>query len=201
MAKPKIGIIVSSVRQNRFADKPTEWIEKIARARGDAEIEVLDLRDYPLPLFAEAISPAYGPSQDPTAQKWQRKVAEFDGFIIVAAEYTHGPTAAIKNALDYAYREWNRKPVTFVGYGGVGAVRAIEQLRLNAIELEMAPIRNAVHILLPDYLAVVQQGKSLDDLPHLYQSAEQTLDQLIWWTKVLKAARDSDAQTADVKAA
>lgn len=201
MAKPKIGIIVSSVRQNRFADKPTQWIEKIARARGDAEIEVLDLRDYPLPLFAEAISPAYGPSQDQTAQKWQRKVAEFDGFIIVAAEYTHGPTAAIKNALDYAYREWNRKPVTFVGYGGVGAVRAIEQLRLNAVELEMAPIRNAVHILLPDYLAVVQQGKSLDDLPHLYQSAEQTLDQLIWWTKVLKAARDSDAQTADVKAA
>ena len=75
MAKPKIGIIVGSTRPNRFADKPTEWIEKIARARGDIDVEVLDLRDYPLPFFNEAVSPAWGPSQSEVAQKWQKKVA------------------------------------------------------------------------------------------------------------------------------
>lgn len=201
MAKPKIGIIVGSTRPTRFADKPTEWIEKIARARGDMEVEVLDLRDYPLPFFEEAGSSLYVPSKDQTAQKWQKKVAEFDGYIIIAAEYNRGPTAVLKNALDYAYTEWNKKAVTFVGYGGAGATRAVEQLRLHAIELQMAPTRAGVHILWPDYLAVAQQGKSLDDLPHLYQTAEQTLDQLVWWTKALKAARESDAQIADVKAA
>lgn len=201
MAKPKIGIIVGSTRPARFADKPTEWIEKIARARGDMEVEVLDLRDYPLPFFEEAGSSLYVPSKDQTAQKWQKKVAEFDGYIIIAAEYNRGPTAVLKNALDYAYTEWNKKAVTFVGYGGAGATRAVEQLRLHAIELQMAPTRAGVHILWPDYLAVAQQGKSLDDLPHLYQTAEQTLDQLVWWTNALKTARESDAQIADVKAA
>ena len=109
MAKPKIGIVVGSTRPNRFADKPTEWIEKIARARGDIEVEVLDLRDYPLPFFNEAASPAWAPSQNEVAQKWQKKVAELDGFIFITAEYNRGPTAVLKNAIDYAYNEWNKK--------------------------------------------------------------------------------------------
>lgn len=201
MAKPKIGIVVGSTRPNRFADKPTEWIEKIARARGDIEVEVLDLRDYPMPFFNEPMSPAWGPSQDEVAQKWQKKIAALDGFIFIAAEYNRGPTAVLKNALDYAYNEWNKKPVTFVAYGGVGGARAVEQLRLNAVELQMAPTRAAVHILLPDFLAVLQQGKKLEELAHLHQSAEQALDQLVWWTKALKAARESDALTAEIKAA
>ena len=91
--------------------------------------------------------------------------------------------------------------MTFVGYGGVGAARAVEQLRLHAIEVQMAPTRAAVHILMPDFVAVLQQGKKLEELDHLNQSAQQTLDQLVWWTKALKAARDSDAQMADTKAA
>jgi NAD(P)H-dependent FMN reductase len=201
MAKPKIGIVVGSTRPNRFADKPTEWIEKIARARGDIEVEVLDLRDYPMPFFNEPMSPAWGPSQDETAQKWQKKIAELDGFIIIAAEYNRGPTAVLKNALDYAYNEWNKKAVTFVGYGGVGGARAVEQLRLHAVELQMAPTRAAVHILLPDFLAVLQQGKKLDEFAHLNQGAEQALDQLVWWTKALKTARDADALTGEIKAA
>ena len=119
--------------------QPAEWIENIAKARGDIDVEVLDLRDYPLPFFDEAVSPAYGPSKNEVAQKWQKKVAELDGFIFTGAEYNRGPTAVLKNALDYAYNEWNKKAVTFVGYGGVGGARAVEQLRLNAVELQMAP--------------------------------------------------------------
>src|SRR5262245_60409678 len=129
MAKPKLAIIIGSIRPNRFADHPAQWIAEIARQRGDFEVEVVDLRDFPLPLFAETTSPAYGPSQDPVAQRWQQKVAEFDAYIFTAAEYNRGPTGALKNALDYSYKEWNRKPVSFVGYGGVGGARAIEQLR------------------------------------------------------------------------
>ena len=79
--------------------------------------------------------------------------------------------------------------------------RAVEQLRLHAVEVQMAPTRTAVHILLPDFLAVLQQGKKLEELEHLNQSAQQTLDQLVWWTKALKAARDNEAQLAEIKAA
>ena len=91
-------------------------------------------------------SSLWSPSKNEVAQAWQKKVAEFDGFIFTAAEYSRGPAAVLKNALDYAYTEWNRKPAAFVGYGGVGGARAIEQLRLNAVELQMAPTRNAVHM-------------------------------------------------------
>ena len=100
---------------------------------------------------------------------------------------------ALKNALDYAYKEWNNKPVSFVGYGGVGGARAIEQLRLNAIELQMAPIRTAVHIQMPVYLAVLKEGKTLADFDVLQQNAKDMLDQLAWWTDALKAAREETA--------
>ncbi len=113
-----------------------------------------------------------------------------------AAEYNLGPTAVLKNALDYAYAEWSNKPVAFVGYGGVGGSRAVEQLRLNVIELQMAPIRSAVHILFPDYLAVVKDGKKLSELDHLNQTARQMLDQLAWWTAALKAAREESLRQA-----
>ncbi len=190
MSKPKLGIVIGSIRPNRFADHPTQWIAEIARGRGDFDVEVLDLKDYPLPIFAEEASPAWAPSKDAVAQRWQRRIAEFDAFIFVAAEYNRGPTASLKNALDYAYKEWNNKPVSFVGYGGVGGARAVEQLRLNAIELQMAPIRTGVHILLPQYLAVAREGKQLGEFEFINQSARDMLDQLLWWTKALKAARE-----------
>ncbi len=201
MAKPKIGIIIGSTRPGRFADQPAEWINEIARARGDVDVELIDLRDYPLPFYDEPGSPAYGPLNNEIAQKWQKKVASFDGFVFLAAEYNRGPTAVLKNALDYAYTEWNKKPVAFVGYGGVGGARAVEQLRLHAVELQMAPTRAGVHILWPDYMAVRGEGKKLSELAHLNKSASDMLDQLVWWTRALNAARDADAQAANVKAA
>jgi NAD(P)H-dependent FMN reductase len=151
---------------------------------------LLDLRDYPMPFFDEPASPLYAPSQNEVARRWQKKIVEFDGYIIVAAEYNRGPTAVLKNALDYAYTEYNYKPVAFVGYGGVGGARAIEQLRLSSIELQMAPIRTAVHIPLAAYLAVLREGKGLSDFDYLNQSAGQMLDQLMWWVDALKTARD-----------
>ena len=190
MTRPKIGIIIGSVREGRFADHPAEWIHDLASRRGAFETELIDLQDYELPIFSESLAPAWGPSTNPVAQRWQRKVAELDGYILVAAEYNRGPTASLKNALDYAYTEWNNKPVAFVAYGSVGGARAVEQLRLNAIELQMAPIRTGVHIQWPIYTAVAQEGKSLSDFDFLNQNATQMLDQLMWWVNALKAARD-----------
>lgn len=201
MSKPRIAIVVGSTRAVRFADKPAEWIAGIARQHADIEVEVVDLRDYPLPFFEEAASSLWAPSQSEVAQRWQKKVAEFDGFIFTAAEYTHGPTAVLKNALDYAYTEWNKKPAGFVGYGGVGAARAIEQLRLHAVELQMAPVRSAVHITWADYLAVKQGGQALDQFEHLNQAGQALVDDVVWWAKALKAARKADAAAEEVKAA
>jgi NAD(P)H-dependent FMN reductase len=196
MSKPKVAVVIGSVRPNRFGGHAAQWIEEMIRRRANFEVELLDLKDFPLPPFAEEASPLYAPSKDEVAKRWQRKVGEFDAFIFTAAEYNHGPAAVLKNALDYAYSEWNKKPVAFVGYGGVGGARAVEQLRLHAIELQMAPIRSAVHILFPDYLAVIKDGKRLSDLEHLNQAGAQMLDQLAWWTSALKDAREKGLRQA-----
>ncbi len=196
MSKPKIGVVIGSTRPNRFGDKPATWIAEIAKARGDLDIEIVDLRDYPLPFFEEERSPAWGPSTGEVAQRWQKKVAELDGFIFTAAEYNHGPTAVLKNALDYAYTEWKRKPAAFVGYGGVGGARAVEQLRMHAVELQMAPTKAAVHVVWGDFVQILQQGKKLEDFEHLNQAAAGTVEELAWWAKVLKNARENDAKLA-----
>lgn len=196
MSKPKIGIIVGSTRPTRFADKPTAWIEKIAKERTDIDVEIVDIRDYDLPFFDEVASNAWVPSKNEAAQRWQKKIGSLDGFIVVTAEYNHGPAGVLKNALDQAYVEWNKKPVAFVGYGGVGAARAIEQLRMHAVELQMAPTRTAVHISGSDFMSVLQQGKNLNELEHLNKTAHDTVDQLVWWTYALKAARDNDITEA-----
>lgn len=196
MAKPKIAIIVGSTRHGRFADHPANWIHEIAKQRSDIEVELVDLRDYPLPFFDEVASPAWVPSTSEVAQKWQKKVAEFDGFVFTAAEYNRGPTAVLKNALDYAYPQWNKKTAAFVGYGGVGGARAVEQLRLNAVELQMAPIRTGVHIQWAVMSEVMEGKKKLAEFDFLNQTGREMLDQLVWWTRALKDARDTEIREA-----
>ena len=186
---PKIGIVIGSTRPHRFGEKPAGWIAGIARQRADLDFELIDLRDYPLPLFNEPGSPAWGPIENEVAQRWAARLAGLDGFILVTPEYNHGTSAVLKNALDYAYKEFVRKPVAFVGYGGVGAARAVEHLRLVAAELQMVSVRNAVHITATDFLGLWRQEKSFDDFPHLAEAATQMLNELAWWAKALKVAR------------
>ncbi len=189
----KIALIVGSTRPNRFADVPAKWVERGAASIPLIALETLDLRDWPLPFFAEPASPSAtgGVFSNPTAERWRYKLGEFDGFIVVAAEYNHGPTAVLKNAFDSALNEWKNKPVSFVGYGGVGGARAIEQLRMNAIELQMAPIKHAVHIGLEPFLGVLTQGKALDDYPFLVTARSAMFDQLVWWARALATARSA----------
>jgi NAD(P)H-dependent FMN reductase len=201
-AKPKIGIVISSTRQGRFGDKPAKWIHELAAKRTDFNVELIDLRDYPMPFFDEKASPAYAPPTHKVARAWAAKVDSLDGFIFVTAEYNRGPTAVLKNALDHAYREFNRKPAAYVGYGGVGGARAVEQLRLINVELQMAPTRTGVHIGGGDFMGLWRGGKTFEEMPHLMQSAEAMLDELAWWTKALTTAREAtDRERTEATAA
>jgi NAD(P)H-dependent FMN reductase len=192
------ALIVGSTRPNRFADHSVKWITAGAAARGDLKLDVLDLRDYPLPFYNEPAPPIYtqGKYSDPAAEAWRLKIGTYDGYVATVAEYNHGPTGVLKNAFDSAFYEWNRKPVGFVGHGGVGGARAIEVMYGVAIELQMAPVKQAVNIAMDAYLGVVQQGKSLDDFPHLVQARTAMFDNLVWWGRALKTAREPVAAVA-----
>jgi NAD(P)H-dependent FMN reductase len=193
MTKPKIAIIVSSTRPTRFADIPTAWIKAQAEARGDMDVEVVDLRDYPMPFFDEVASNAWAPTQNPVAVKWQKKIAEFDGYIFVVAEYNRSITGALKNALDQAYVEWAHKPAGVIAYGSVGGARATEHLRLIAVELQMVPTRNGVHIGGGEFAKVHPgfggSGNLADIEGAIAPSAKAMLDDVVWWAKATKAAR------------
>lgn len=188
-ATPHIAVIVGTTRATRFGDKPAQWIYEIASARTDMTAELVDLRDYPMPFFDEPASNAWVASRDPVAQRWQKKIDEFDGYIFVTAEYNRSLSGVLKNALDYAYPEWNRKAAAFVGYGSVGAARSVEQLRLICVELQMAPLRSGIHIQGADFLAVLQQGRPIKDLAYFEQGSRTLLDELHWWARALMIAR------------
>ncbi len=192
-AKPKIAIIIGSTRDARFADKPAQWMLAQAQKRNDMAVELVDLRDFDLPLFNEKASNKWMPSEDPKAIAWQKKLAGFDGFIFVVAEYNHGLTASLKNALDQAYVEWNKKPMGAIGYGSMGATRAVEHLRQIGVELDMVPVHGAVHIGGADMFAVHPMGGGDGDISkiedHLMPGAKALLDDMVWWANATMAAR------------
>lgn len=194
----KIALIIGSTRPNRFADVPAQWVADAARARGDIQLDVLDLRDANLPLYREPLSALHtgGKFETPEAEAWRARIGQYDGFIATAAEYNHGPTAVLKNALDSAAYEWVRKPIAFVGYGGVGGARAIEHLRGIAVELQMAPIKHEVNIAMEPFLGVMTQGKTLSDYAYLNASRDAMLDNLVWWAGALKTAREGELKAA-----
>lgn len=187
MSALKIKVIVGSTRANRFSEKPAQWIFDLAKARPDLDVELLDLRDYPLPFFEEAFPPGFAKDSytDPRIVKWRDKVKDADGFIICTPEYNHGYPAVLKNALDYTYAPWARKPVAFVAWGNVGGARVVQQLRQVVIELDMAPLRWAVHILNPWLIKDISEIAT-DQNNH---AAAALLDNLTWWTRALKSAK------------
>ncbi|MGW1507545.1 NADPH-dependent FMN reductase [Streptomyces mirabilis] len=183
----KIGIILGSTRPNRNGEQVAKWVYDVASRRGDAEYELVDLRDYPLPHLDEPMSAAWGPNyQHDHTKQWSEKIASFDGFVIVTPEYNHATSGVLKNAIDYLYREWNDKAVGFVSYGGVGGARAAEHLRLIAGELQMADVRQQVTISLRtefENFSVFKPGEYTEnDLTVL-------LDQVTAWSNALAPLR------------
>ena len=197
--KPRVAVIIGSTRATRFADKPANWIFELARQRADWEVELVDIRDFELPFFNERATNLWMPSEDPRAVAWQAKLASFDAFIFVTAEYNRSVPASLKNALDQAYKEWVRKPAAIVAYGATGGARAAEHLRSIAIELQMVPIRFGVHIQGADFMKVHAMGENapisaIED--HILPGAKAMLDDLDWWTRTTRAARTAVDQAA-----
>lgn len=197
----KIQVIIGTTRQNRFSEKPAHWIYEEAKKKEGVEVELIDLRDYPLPFFDEPVSPSMFEMMkheyaNEVARKWTQKVAEADGYIIVTGEYNHGYPAVLKNALDYVFKQWNKKAVGFVSYGNARGARSVEQLRQVAIELQMVPIRNAIHIPVEIYMAVMNEKVPVN--PELFKPVKEGrmdrvevfLNDLIWTTQALKRARE-----------
>jgi NAD(P)H-dependent FMN reductase len=129
------------------------------------------------------------PYENEVVKKWTAEIARSDGFIFVTPEYNYGPSAVLKNALDWVYPEWNHKAVAFVSYGSAMGARGIQQLRLTAIELQLAPVRSSVHIPVATLWAHFQGGDVDAGLAELKASAKTMIDDLLWWTEALKTAR------------
>jgi NAD(P)H-dependent FMN reductase len=187
-----ISVIVGSTRQGRFSEKPAQWIFQRLKNRGGVDTRLLDLRDFPMPFFDQPVPPAM-PSrptyENEVVKKWTAEIARSDGFIFVTPEYNYGPSAVLKNALDWVYPEWNRKAAAFVSYGSAMGARGVQQLRLTAIELQLAPVRSSVYIPVATLWAHFQGGDVDAGLTELEGAAKTMIDDLLWWTAALKAAR------------
>ena len=182
----KTAIIIGSTRPGRKAEAVAHWVYEIARKRDDAEFEIVDIKDFNLPLLDEPMSPMMAQYSQPHTKAWAAKIASFDAFVFVTPEYNHGTSGALKNALDFLYREWNNKAAGFVGYGGAGGTRAVEQLRLVMGELQIADVRAQVALSLFtdfEHFTVFKPG------PRQESSVTAMLDQVIAWGGALKTLR------------
>jgi NAD(P)H-dependent FMN reductase len=183
----KVGIIVGSTRPGRKAETVTRWVHEIARRRGDAEFEIVDIQEYDLPLLDEAVPPSMGQYSKPHTKAWAAKIGALDAYVFVTPEYNHGTSGALKNAIDFLYREWNNKAAGFVGYGSAGGARAVEQLRLVMGELQVADVRNQVMLsLYTDF----EKFTVFRPASHHEKSVNAMLDQVVAWGGALKALRE-----------
>ena len=191
-----ISVIVGTTREARFSEKPAHWILEHLKKRQDVDARLLDLRDFPMPFFDQPLTPAMPgrPAfENEAVQRWTAAIGASDGYVITTAEYNYGSAAVLKNAIDWVYPEWQRKPVSFISWGSAAGTRSVQQLRVTAIELQLAPIRSSVHIPVSTLMAHYQGGDVATGLAELDGPANAMIDDLLWWTNTLKAGRANEA--------
>jgi NAD(P)H-dependent FMN reductase len=182
----KIAIIIGSTRPNRNGEAVAKWAHAIARDRNDAEFELVDLRDFNLPLLDEPMSPMMGQYSQAHTKRWSAKIAAFDAYVFVTPEYNHATSGALKNAIDFLYHEWVNKAAGFIAYGGASGSRAVENLRLIMAELQVATVRTQVGLsLLTDF----ENYSVFKPAPQHEKSVQAMLDQVIAWGGALKTLR------------
>jgi NAD(P)H-dependent FMN reductase len=182
----KIAIILGSTRPGRNGEAVARWVQSIAGRRQDAQYELVDLAQFNLPLLDEPVPPSMNRYSKPHTKAWAERIAPFDGFVFVTPEYNHGTSAALKNALDYLYVEWNNKAAGFVAYGSAGGTRAVEQLRLVMAELQIADVRAQVALsLFTDF----ENFSLFRPAPHQEQAVNTMLDQVVAWSRAMRAMR------------
>ncbi|MGE0548297.1 MAG: NADPH-dependent FMN reductase [Kofleriaceae bacterium] len=182
----KIGIIIGSTRPNRLGDQVARWVHELAMRKGGAEYELIDLRDVDLPLLDEPRPPSQGRYEHPHTKAWAAKIEPLDAFVFVAPEYNHGISGALKNAIDFLYKEWNNKAAGFVSYGSASGTRAVEQLRLVMAELQIADVRAQVAL---STKTDFENLTTFKPAAHHDKSVTEMLDQLIAWGTALKPLR------------
>ncbi|MBO0777542.1 MAG: NAD(P)H-dependent oxidoreductase [Ktedonobacteraceae bacterium] len=186
----KIAIIIGSTRPGRNGEAVARWVHEIASRRNDAQVELIDLKDFNLPHLDELRPPAAGQYDQSHTRAWAARIAPFDAYIFVTPEYNHGPSGVLKNAIDYLYSEWNNKAAGFVSYGVSGGTLAVEHLRLVMGELQVADVRSQVSLsLATDF----ENYSAFRPRPHQETSVNAMLDQLIAWGGALKTLRTAPA--------
>jgi NAD(P)H-dependent FMN reductase len=185
-------VVIGTTRGSRFSERVAAWALDRLQAAADQNVrfDALDLREHPVPFF-DGPGPAKSPRAYATeaVERLGRLVDRADAFIVLTADYNHGYPAVLKNAMDWLFVEWRRKPISFVGWGHVGGANAIEQLREVAVGFEMAPLRHAVHIM-PDVMT--RAGEAADSsvaFAVLEPRLRSLADDLLWWARALRTAR------------
>lgn len=181
-----IQIIVGSTRNGRRSRMIADWVHQQMTGHADFTFEMVDLKDWNLPLFEFDSAPARADYKDSLQKKWAEKISAGDGYIFISPEYNHSFTPSLKNALDYLYHEWSRKPATFVSFGEVGGARSVEQLRLVLIELGMAPLKEALHIF---DLRSKLDASGFQASQHDTDRLQKAVKELVWWARALNEAR------------
>jgi NAD(P)H-dependent FMN reductase len=182
----KIAVIIGSTRPGRVGESVANWLLELAKKRTDAEFQLVDIKAFNLPLLDEPVPPSMGQYSKEHTKAWAATIDSFDGYVFVTPEYNHGICGALKNAIDFVYREWNNKAAGFVGYGSAGGVRAVEHLRLVMAEVQVATVRNQVALsLFTDF----ENYTKFKPAAHHEKSVSQMLDQLIAWSSALKSLR------------
>ncbi|MDF2446997.1 MAG: reductase [Moraxellaceae bacterium] len=182
----RIATILGSTRPGRNGEAVARWVQGIVGQRQDAQFELVDIADFHLPLLDEPVPASQHQYAQPHTKAWAEKIATFDAFIFVTPEYNHGTSGALKNALDFLYREWNDKAAGFVSYGSAGGMRAVEQLRLVMAELQVATVRSQVALsLYTDF----EDFSRFKPAAHHEKSLQALADQLVAWGKALRSVR------------
>jgi NAD(P)H-dependent FMN reductase len=187
MSMFRVAIVTGSTRPGRNNEAVTRWVYGLAQARQDAQFELVDIADYNLPLLDEPLPPSLGQYTHEHTRKWSEKIGSFDAYVFVTPEYNHGTSGALKNAIDYLYREWNDKAAAFVSYGGAAlGTRAVEHLRLVMAELQVATVRNQVAL---SFFTDFENFATFKPEARREPQVHAMLDQLITWGRALQTVR------------
>ena len=182
----KIAIIIGSTRPGRVGEDVAKWVNQLAQQRTDAKFELVDIIDFNLPILDEPVPAAKGQYEMQHTKAWAAKIDTFDAYVFVTPEYNHATCGALKNAIDFLYKEWNNKAAGFVSYGSAGGTRAVENLRLIMAELQVADVRNQVSLSLS---ADIETYRVYKPQAHHEKSVNEMLNQLVNWGKALKTCR------------
>jgi NAD(P)H-dependent FMN reductase len=189
----RIAIILGSTRPGRVGEGVAQWVHAMASRRSDAQYELVDIKDFNLPLLDEPVPPSRGQYSKDHTKRWAAKIDSFDGFVFVTPEYNHGTSAALKNAIDFLYKEWNNKAAGFVSYGSAGGTRAVESLRLVMGELQVADVRAQVILSLANDF---EKFTTFKPTPDHEKPLALMLDQLVAWSAALRGVRQPESVAA-----